>query len=258
LPNIFERISGLRLGEIAVLYPAAYIGDFVAEAAKTHGLGITRTDNKALYPRYSRVMRWIELCAAWSCEGWRTGTPRFSKLVSESTHLFSDVLISQDDCEDFRRKLIQFLWESSRNLEEKLYIWLQRLVHQLLIDIFSASNQLSEEADIVDAFIGKLAPDGIAESMTLSQFAEQGVGINHIALSTLHSAKGREFRIVILFGMDQGCIPRHNISIKMQTEARRLFYVGFTRTKEELHIMYSSAKPSPFVVEVKQRLQVGA
>jgi uncharacterized protein CbrC (UPF0167 family) len=34
------------------------------------------------------------------------------------------------------------------------------------------------------------------------------------------------------------------------------FYVGFTRAEEELHIMYTTTKPSPFVSEVRERLDV--
>ncbi len=38
-------------------------------------------------------------------------------------------------------------------------------------------------------------------------------------------------------------------------ESRRSFYVGFTRAKRELHMMYSQGNPSPFVLEVQERLQ---
>ena len=38
-------------------------------------------------------------------------------------------------------------------------------------------------------------------------------------------------------------------------ESRRLFYVGFTRAKTELHIMFTAGRPSPFVIEVQERLE---
>ena len=39
-------------------------------------------------------------------------------------------------------------------------------------------------------------------------------------------------------------------------EFRRLFYVGFSRAEEELHIVYSSCSPSQFVVEILERLDI--
>ena len=91
--------------------------------------------------------------------------------------------------------------------------------------------------------------------MTLGQFAGDGDGHDRINLSTMHSAKGREFRVVILFAMDNGRIPRPNASQADRREARRLFYVGFSRPKEELHILYTAANPSPFVTEVWERIE---
>jgi DNA helicase-2/ATP-dependent DNA helicase PcrA len=52
--------------------------------------------------------------------------------------------------------------------------------------------------------------------------------------------------------MDNGRIPRPGGSM---VEARRLFYVGFTRAEHELHMMFFRTNPSPFVVEVQKRLE---
>jgi superfamily I DNA/RNA helicase len=65
---------------------------------------------------------------------------------------------------------------------------------------------------------------------------------------------GREFSVVVMFGMDDGRIPRQNSGPRERVEARRLFYVGFTCAKLELHIMSSVNRPSPFVLEVQERL----
>lgn len=72
-------------------------------------------------------------------------------------------------------------------------------------------------------------------------------GVN---LSTLHSSKGREFDVVILFGIDEGRIPRG--TPREIADARRSFYVGF-RARTEVHIVYSAQRPSRFVEEVSHR-----
>jgi ATP-dependent DNA helicase UvrD/PcrA len=58
-----------------------------------------------------------------------------------------------------------------------------------------------------------------------------------------------------MFGMDEGRIPRKNADALGLKEARRLFYVGFTRTESELHLIFSANSPSRFVSEVQQRLE---
>jgi DNA helicase-2/ATP-dependent DNA helicase PcrA len=60
---------------------------------------------------------------------------------------------------------------------------------------------------------------------------------------------------VVLFGMDDGRVPRKGAGAAERRESRRSFYVGFTRAKQELHIMYSQNNPSPFVMEVQERLR---
>lgn len=74
---------------------------------------------------------------------------------------------------------------------------------------------------------------------------------------SIHAAQreGEEFSVVIMFGMDDGRLPRRNSNPRDVIEARRLFYVGITRAKSELHVMYAARSPSPFVIDVQRRLQ---
>lgn len=75
-----------------------------------------------------------------------------------------------------------------------------------------------------------------------------------VYLSTLHGAKGLEFPVVFLAGVDEGTLPLESAKDKADTEEeRRLFYVGMTRAREELLIL-SSGEPSPFIGEIPAEL----
>jgi len=64
---------------------------------------------------------------------------------------------------------------------------------------------------------------------------------NGIRLMTLHQAKGLEFPIVFVVGVEEGILPhsRSMDDLYSLEEERRLFYVGITRAKERLYITYT-------------------
>jgi DNA helicase-2/ATP-dependent DNA helicase PcrA len=66
-----------------------------------------------------------------------------------------------------------------------------------------------------------------------------------VTLATLHAAKGLEWERVFLIGASDGQLPVADASLD---EERRLFYVGITRAKSDLHISYKRS-PSPFLRE---------
>ncbi len=68
---------------------------------------------------------------------------------------------------------------------------------------------------------------------------------NAVTLMTLHSAKGLEFPVVFITGLEEGLFPlsRTFDDIADLEEERRLFYVGTTRAQEKLFISWAAVRP---------------
>ena len=254
IPEIRERRPDTNLGEIAVLYSAAFLGDEVANAAAEYGYSVIRTDGNALYPRGSRLMRWLEQCAMWCCGGWRSGIPRLSRVVSEGTRLFHETITDEDQRLTFQRDLTAALWDR-RDETLSLHDWLAALSEDIIRPRVDLARSLADEYGTLTDFLVRIGPAGDVDDFPLGEFAGIGSGLDRLNLSTLHSAKGREFDVVIMFGTEEGRLPRNNASQNDVREARRLFYVGFTRARYEIHLMYGQHKPSRFVTEIQERLE---
>ena len=83
-----------------------------------------------------------------------------------------------------------------------------------------------------------------------------------VTLMTLHAAKGLEYPVVFMVGMEDGLFPsaRSSLELAAAEEERRLCYVGMTRAQEKLVLSYARRRmlrgeahynlPSPFVQDV--------
>lgn len=127
-------------------------------------------------------------------------------------------------------------------------------------EIFTAANK----------YEGGPAPEGLenflAEVALIQDTDKISQGGSNVNLMTVHSAKGLEFPVVFLVGMEEGLFPHASSLINPAEleEERRLCYVGITRAKQQLFLtycrermMYGSTQfnpPSRFVFEVPGHL----
>ena len=108
---------------------------------------------------------------------------------------------------------------------------------------------------------------GFLEEVTLlSDIDNYNAQTDAVVLMTIHSAKGLEFPVVFLPGMEEGIFPGIQSMFKTEDveEERRLAYVGITRAKKNLYISHASMRmmfgttsrnlPSRFVIEIPEAL----
>lgn len=82
---------------------------------------------------------------------------------------------------------------------------------------------------------------GFLENMALSSDTDN-IGKDGISLMTIHAAKGCEYPVVFLTGMEQGLFPLSLDEEAKKEEERRLFYVGITRAKRLLFITWANSR----------------
>ena len=107
--------------------------------------------------------------------------------------------------------------------------------------------------------------DFLEEISLIADISEHQDDDNVITLMTLHSAKGLEFPVVFIIGMEEGIFPHQNAFLEGDSgieEERRLCYVGFTRAKERLYLTNAKKRmlygktnanpPSRFISEINK------
>jgi len=107
-------------------------------------------------------------------------------------------------------------------------------------------NNINEVLNSVDEFMARnpeaMLTDFLEEVSLLTGIDRWNDQENRVTLMTVHSAKGLEFPVVFLTGLEDGLFPFYN-SLQNKNELeeeRRLFYVGLTRAKENVFLLYAN------------------
>ena len=130
-----------------------------------------------------------------------------------------------------------------------------------LAELVSAAREFEsrEQEPTLGGFVDRL-------SLLSDADEEQGTRDARVWMMTLHSAKGLEFPVVILAGLEEGLFPHSRSSEDEEEleEERRLCYVGMTRARARLVLTgaarrrifgeYKSSEPSRFIDEVPAEL----
>ena len=197
------------------------------------------------------------------------------------TSLYSAILsITEDKSNEYgqaKSKLIKLnsvLSDLINLVEESVSLILQSVIDRIeYIDYLktkykdNVDDRVSNVAEFLSATATfeennntKLA--GFLESISLSIDEPEKEEENSVKLMTLHSAKGLEFPLVFIVGVEQNLLPykRWGEDSSDIEEERRLAYVGMTRAKEFLFLTYarsrrifgnySAAIPSIFIREI--------
>jgi len=136
--------------------------------------------------------------------------------------------------------------------------WDNILELRTLVQQYSKMNPLQGLADFLEGITLVSDVDGLDES------------VDAVTLITLHQAKGLEFPVVFIVGMEDGILPHFKSfddPVQMEEE-RRLCYVGITRAKQRIYLVHAfrrslmgntvANKPSRFLGDIPRSLISGA
>ena len=100
---------------------------------------------------------------------------------------------------------------------------------------------LAANASVYDELV-----EFLEDAALLSSADESTAGSNVVSMMTLHAAKGLEFPVVFLVGLEEGLFPsaRTGESEEALEEERRLAYVGMTRAMKNLFLTFAASRYS--------------
>lgn len=249
VPKLLADHPDWQLGDIAFLYRTFREGSAIAEAADKRGIRYFRLDNGVLIKR-TRLIEFLTDAAVWCSGGWKTGSVTLGQIL-KSWRLLRPGLKNEASALTARVPLIRCLFEN-RDGSIPLKKWIGLLYTSALKEAFAAEPGLADEHETLKNLYALTKDGKPLEHFTVEIFANQGRSKDQINLITLHSSKGLEFQAVIMVGLELGDFPSQYATDDDEIEeAARLFYVGVTRAKSEVHLLYAHNE-SPLITSIRE------
>lgn len=249
VPKMLADHPDWQLGDIAFLYRTFREGSSIAKIADEYSIRYFRLDNGVLIKR-TRLIEFLTDAAVWCSGGWRTGSVTLGQILKSWRHLRPG-LKNEANALKARVPLIRCLFEN-RDGSIPLKKWIGALYTSTLKEAFAAEPGLADEHETLKNLYALTKEGKPLEQLTVEPFANHGRSKDQVNLITLHSSKGLEFQGVVMVGLELGDFPsQYAANDEELEEAARLFYVGVTRAKNEVHLLYAHNE-SPLITAVRK------
>jgi DNA helicase-2/ATP-dependent DNA helicase PcrA len=157
---------------------------------------------------------------------------RISKVVQEQIVMYLKTFLKSVKIDKPKEVIIKLINQLIKFLKKKYSNWQDRVEDLRQIGIYS------QNYDNVQSFLDILTLNkSTIESKTIG--FSNGEDQSPITLSTIHRAKGLEWKIVFIPMLSENLFPSNKVKINTldYEEERRIFYVGITRAKEQLYLL---------------------
>ena len=232
--------KGIPSGQIAILYIDRWDQLVLSRALDEAGIKYAGERDQR-YPR-TPFTRWLEDVAAWCSLFPETQNgPQFSDLFNRYADIVEDAGMPLSPGDLAARATFFETIAGLAMPTHPLIEWLERIDTGLNLESCLGASKTHPD-DLADwSTIKSGCKDGEAlAGFKLDDFARCGGRPDAITLTTLHSSKGLEYEVVIMPGLEEGRIPGYAAkSAGALAEARRVFYVGMTRAKDSIYLLYS-------------------
>lgn len=138
------------------------------------------------------------------------------------------------------------------------YAAYRRIKSEELFDLLDEIQEASKEFETFEEWFLHIERYGEELKEQIQKVKEQKE--EAVTMSTMHSAKGLEYKVVIIIDVNEGIIPHRKAVLDADLEEeRRMFYVAMTRAKRYLHMFYvkerynKELEVSPFLSQLLPR-----
>jgi DNA helicase-2/ATP-dependent DNA helicase PcrA len=226
------------------------------------GIGKTTIDKTVLYANENNISMWEVLNRAEQF-GFRAGTLQAIQDFVIMIKSFQSMLHKHNAYEvafhvGKQTNFVKELFNDKSAEGVARYENIQELLNSIKEWIESPDN---EEGEVVDKSLGSY----LQQIVLLTDADEKDPNADTVKLMTIHAAKGLEFSVVFVAGLEEMLFP-NALSINTREELeeeRRLFYVAITRAKKRLWISYANTRyrfgslvqnePSRFIDELPEK-----